>query len=428
VRLSRYFLPTSKNIPSDAHLISHKLMLQTAMIHQISAGIYAFSPVALRVLKKIEAIIRDEQDKIGGLELLMPTIQPASLWKESGRYEDYGQELLRFPDRHKNEMLFGPTGEEVLTDFFKTHVKSYKDLPKRFYQIQWKFRDEIRPRFGIMRGREFLMKDLYSFDLDKESALSCYKDVVASYYNIFHRMNLKVLAVRADTGPIGGDLSHEFVVLAPYGESDLVYDSRLSLSKALSFEELQRTYAVADDQFNPETCPLPEELRARSKGIEIGHVFYFGTKYSQPLGATVMGPEGDQVPVYMGSYGIGVTRLLATLIEVFHDEKGMVWPASVSPFDVSLLNLKMADDAAGVMADRFYQEAGQAGYDVLYDDRLASPGFKLKDADLVGMPYQVIVGEKALREGLFELKERHTGHQEYLSLEACLNKLLASVK
>ena len=426
MRFSRYFLPTLKEVPQEAHLVSHQLMLRCCMIHQVAAGLYAWAPLGLKVLQKIEAIIREEHAAIDALEVHMPTIQPAALWKESGRYEDYGKELLRFKDRHEVELLYGPTCEEIFTQFFKTHIKSYKDLPQRLYQIQLKFRDEIRPRFGVMRGREFLMKDLYSFDLNKAASLQSYEAVLGAYYKIFERMNLKALAVRADTGPIGGDLSHEFIVLAPSGESTLLYDATFKPGTPLTLDDIHNVYAVTDDQHNPETCPLKADQLETSKGIEVGHVFYFGTKYSAPLGASVMDDKGELTPVHMGSYGIGVSRVLAALIEIFSDEKGMVWPQSVAPFDVGLVNLKRGDEACTAMADALYTKLKAAGIDVLYDDRDRPAGFKLNDMDLVGLPYQIILGPKNAAKGHVELKERATGKLICLSQEALMAKISAT--
>lgn len=433
MRLSHYFLPTLRETPKDAHVVSHQLMLKSAMIYQVSAGIYAWAPLGLKVMQKIERIVREEQNAIGGLEVLMPTIQPASLWQESGRYEDYGKEMLRITDRHDVPMLYGPTGEEVMTAFFKQNIKSYKDLPQRLYQMQWKFRDEIRPRFGVMRGREFLMKDLYSFDVDEAGAHASYDAALQSYYRTFERIGVKALALKADTGPIGGDLSHEFLIMADTGESTMVFDKSLADRGALSLKELREVYAVADDQHDPANCPLPDNQLETARGIEVGHVFYFGTKYSEPLGATVTGPDGSEAPVFMGSYGIGISRLVAALIEVFHDDRGMCWPSSVAPFQVGLIGLKQAGEN---VANALYAALCEAGVEVLYDDKDRAAGAKFADMDLVGVPYQAILGEKAAREDKVEVKDRATGavvlcdKSVFLqhAVEGALKKLFAGSK
>ena len=344
MRLSRYFLPTLKEDPKEAQIVSHRLMLRAGMIQQSSAGIYSWLPMGFKVMKKIEQIVREEQNRAGALEILMPTLQPADLWRESGRYDDYGKEMLRITDRHERDMLYGPTNEEQVTDIFRSHVKSYKNLPLNLYHIQWKFRDEVRPRFGIMRGREFLMKDAYSFDLDYEGAKTAYNNMFVAYLKTFARLGVKAIPLRAATGPIGGDLSHEFIVLADTGESEVFYHKdilTLETPSEASYtaEELQGIvdkwtsyYAAADDMHDPATCDIDDADLVTRRGIEVGHIFHFGDKYSKAMGATVAGPEGKDVTVSMGSYGIGVSRLVGGIIEASHDDAGIIWPESVAPF------------------------------------------------------------------------------------------------
>ena len=431
MRRSVYFLPTSKETPAEAQIASHRLMLRAGMIRQSSAGIYSWLPTGLRVLRRVEQIVREEQDAAGAQELLMPTIQPADLWKESGRYDDYGKEMLRIVDRHEREMLYGPTHEEVITDIFRSYVKSYRDLPKNLYQIQWKFRDEVRPRFGVMRGREFLMKDNYSFDLDKDGAKRSYDNMYACYLKTFARMGLKAIPVRADPGAIGGDMSHEFHILADTGESAVYYDAAfdaLDLTAASSdLTRLQALYAAADDEHDPANCPVPPERLRSTRGIEVGHIFYFGTKYSQPLGAVVTGPGGESITVEMGSYGIGVSRLVGAIIEAHHDDAGILWPASVAPFQVGLINLKVGDSACDEACASIYATLLQHGIEVLYDDRAESPGVKFAEMDLIGLPWQIVVGPRGLKTGLVELKDRHSGARQELSLESLFAKLPAEV-
>lgn len=425
MRSSVYFYPTLKETPQEAHVASHRLMLRAGMITQVTSGIYTWLPLGLRVLKKVENIIREEQDRAGSLEVLMPTIQPAELWEKSGRYHDYGKEMLRIQDRHQREMLYGPTAEEVITDIFSRFIKSYRDLPKRLYNIQWKFRDEIRPRFGIMRGREFLMKDNYSFDLTPEGARASYQAMLEAYVKTFARMDVTAIPVRAATGPIGGDLSHEFQILAETGESEIFYDPAYETLdvNAVTLDRLQSLYAASDELHDPENCPVPLETLKTARGIEVGHVFYFGTKYSIPLGAYVMGPDGKQVPVEMGSYGIGVSRVVAALIEAHHDEAGIKWPESVAPFKVGLLNLNVKNGACVACCDDFYHKLLQADIEVLYDDRDLGSGAKFADMDLIGLPWQVIVGPRSAEAGMCELKNRRTGERIELSLEDALNRI-----
>lgn len=440
MRLSRYFLPVLKEAPSDAQIVSHQLMLRAGMIRQEAAGIYAWLPLGLRVLNKIEQIVREEMDRAGAIELLMPTIQLADLWRESGRYDDYGDEMLRITDRHKRELLFGPTAEEVVTDIFRASIKSYKDLPKNLYNIQWKFRDERRPRFGVMRGREFFMKDAYSFDLDADGARRSYNRMFVAYLNLFARMGLKAVPMRADTGPIGGDLSHEFIVLAETGESAVFCHKDLVEMPApgpdldwingdLQPIVNQRTalYAATEEMHDEAAFnALPEGDRLSARGIEVGHIFSFGTKYSEPMKATVQGPDGQQVPVQMGSYGVGVSRLLGAIIEASHDEGGIIWPESVAPFDVGIVNMRQGDAACDAACETAYNALKAAGRDVLYDDTDARGGAKFATMDLIGLPWQLIVGPKGIAEGVVEIKNRKTGERHTASLESVLDGLTKS--
>ncbi|WP_018259832.1 proline--tRNA ligase [Methylobacterium sp. WSM2598] len=438
MRLSRYFLPILRETPKEAEIVSHRLMLRAGMIRQEAAGIYAWLPLGLRVLNRVVEVIRAEQDRSGAIELLMPTIQSAELWRESGRYEAYGKEMLRIRDRHEREMLFGPTNEEMITAIFRSAVRSYKDLPKSLYHIQWKFRDEVRPRFGTMRSREFLMKDAYSFDLDEAGARHAYNKMFVAYLRTFARLGLKAIPMRAETGPIGGNLSHEFIILAQTGESE-VYCDRAYLDFPIppgstDFDDvaaLQATvdhwtsrYAATSEMHEPERfAAVPEEARMAARGIEVGHIFYFGTKYSEPMGARVTGPDGQERPVHMGSYGIGPSRLVAAIIEASHDEAGIVWPDAVAPFDVGLLNLKTGDSATDAACARIQEQLEAAGLSVLYDDRDERPGAKFATADLIGLPWQVIVGPKGLAEGQVELKRRATGERETVAPDALAARL-----
>lgn len=425
MRSSLFFYPTLRETPQEAQIASHRLMLRSGMISQVTSGIYTWLPLGLKVLQKISQIVREEQDKAGSLEVLMPTIQPAELWERSGRYHDYGKEMLRITDRHEREMLYGPTAEEVITEIFARFVKSYRDLPKRFYNIQWKFRDEIRPRFGVMRGREFLMKDNYSFDLTMEGAKASYQAMLEAYVKTFARMDLTAIPVRADSGAIGGNLSHEFQILAETGESEIFYDAEyedLDVN-SLTLERLQSLYAMADELHDPKTCPVPPERLKTARGIEVGHVFYFGTKYSIPLGANVMGPDGKQVPVEMGSYGIGISRLVAAIIEAHHDDEGIKWPESVAPFKVGLLNLKVKDEACTRLCEDLYGKLLNAGVEVLYDDRDLGSGAKFADMDLIGLPWQIIIGPRSVSSGQCELKNRKTGEKFELSFEDALRRI-----
>ena len=425
MRLSKYFLPTLKENPIDATVVSHQLMVRAGMIRQTASGIYSWLPLGLKVLRKVEKIIKEEMDKSGALEVLMPTIQPAELWIESGRYEAYGKEMLRIKDRHDRDILYGPTHEEVVTDLFRKNVTSYKDLPKNLYQIHWKFRDEIRPRFGLMRGREFLMKDSYSFDLTEEDARKTYDLMYETYFKIFRKMGLKPIALRADTGAIGGDLSHEFHILADVGESAIFYDKKfdeLSAKEEIDIAQTQKIYAMADDLHVPEKCPIPADHLVSRRGIEVGQVFNFGLKYSKAMEASVMGAGGEKIYPNMGSYGIGVSRVVAAAIEANHDENGIIWPAQISPFDVILINIRVGDEACDKACEELYSRLQNKGIEVLYDDTKNSLGQKFSVADLIGVPTQIIVGPKSLALGKVEIKNRKTGEKGEISLDEVLLK------
>ncbi|HEX6956836.1 MAG TPA: proline--tRNA ligase [Ferrovibrio sp.] len=439
MRLSSYFLPVLKENPSEAQIVSHRLMLRAGMIRQTAAGIYTWLPLGFRVLKKIEQIVREEQDAAGAQELLMPTIQPAELWQKSGRYEDYGKEMLRITDRHERPMLYGPTNEEVLTDIVRAEIKSYREVPKILYHIQWKFRDEVRPRFGVMRGREFLMKDAYSFDLDQAGARRSYNRMFVAYLRTFARMGLKAIPMQADTGPIGGDLSHEFIILAETGESAVFCDKALIerdvLGEAVDYgSDLQplvdswtAPYAATEEKHDAARFDaLPKERQVAARGIEVGHIFYFGTKYSKPMGAVVQGPNGESIMLEGGSYGIGVSRLVGAIIEASHDDSGIVWPMAVAPFHIGLINLKAGDADCDRACEDLYARLKAAGFDVLYDDRDERAGAKFATMDLIGLPYQVTIGPRGLKAGTVEIKNRATGEKEELGLDAALNKLNAA--
>jgi prolyl-tRNA synthetase len=435
MRLSRYFLPILKENPSEAQIVSHRLMLRAGMIRQEAAGIYAWLPLGLKVLKKVEKIVQEEMAKAGAIELLMPTLQLADLWRESGRYDDYGQEMLRIKDRHEREMLYGPTNEEMITEIFRAYVRSYKDLPLNLFHVQWKFRDEQRPRFGVMRGREFLMKDAYSFDVDEASARRAYNRMFVAYLNTFARLGLKAVPMRADTGPIGGDLSHEFIILAETGESAVFCHKDLVDMPAPGddvdwndlehiFKERTSLYAATEEMHDAAAfAQVPEDKQLSARGIEVGHIFYFGEKYSKPMKAVVNGPDSQQITVHMGSYGIGVSRLLGGIIEASHDENGIIWPESVAPFDVAVINLRQGDEACDEACEGAYQALLKAGKDALYHDTDDRPGSKFATIDLIGVPYQLIIGPKGLANNEVELKVRKTGEKRVLSLEAALTQL-----
>ena len=435
MRLSRYFLPTLKDTPSEAQIISHRLMLRSGMIRQSSSGIYSWLPLGIRVLKKIENIIREEQNTIGCHEVLMPTIQPAELWQKSGRYNDYGPEMLRMIDRHNRDMLYGPTNEEQITEIFAGSIRSYRELPQMLYHIQWKFRDEVRPRFGVMRGREFLMKDAYSFDIDTLSARRSYNKMFVSYLKTYERLGLKAIPMAADTGPIGGDMSHEFLIIAETGESEIAchrdFISMSLINENIDFDEdlqpivnrFTTKYAATDEMRNPKTEKALGDNLITARGIEVGHIFNFGTKYSKPMGASVVGPEGKNIDVEMGSYGIGVSRLVGGIIEASHDENGIIWPDSVAPFDVGVINLKTGSGECDKTCNDIYNNLIQQGKEVIYDDRDARAGTKFADADLIGIPWQLIIGPRGLESGVVELKNRKSGEREELSLESAISKI-----
>ncbi len=437
MRLSRYFLPILRETPKEAEIVSHRLMLRAGMIRQEAAGIYAWLPLGLRVLKKIEQIVREEQNRAGAIELLMPTLQLAELWRESGRYDAYGPEMLRLKDRHDRELLYGPTNEEMITEIFRASVRSYKDLPLNLYHIQWKFRDEQRPRFGVMRGREFLMKDAYSFDVDEAAARLSYNKMFVAYLRTFARMGLKAIPMAAETGPIGGDLSHEFIVLAETGESavfchedilelavpgeDIDYDADLTPIIASWTSLYAATQDVHDEARFAREVPAPK--RVHTRGIEVGQIFYFGTKYSEPMKALVAGPDGTERPVHCGSYGVGVSRLVAAVIEACHDDAGIKWPAAVAPFAAVILNLKQGDGATDREAEALYRELGRRGVDVLYHDLEERPGAKFAVADLIGVPWQILVGPKSLAEGKVELKRRADGSRELVAPAEAVDRI-----
>jgi prolyl-tRNA synthetase len=430
MRLSRFFLPILRETPKEAEIMSHRLMLRAGMIRQEAAGIYAFLPLGLRVLNKVCRIVREEQDRAGAIEMLMPTVQSADLWRESGRYDDYGKEMLRIKDRHERDMLYGPTNEEMITEIFRAYVRSYKDLPLNLYHIQWKFRDEVRPRFGLMRGREFLMKDAYSFDLDFEGARHAYNRMFVAYLRTFARMGLKAIPMVADTGPIGGNLSHEFIILAQTGESE-VYCHRDYLGFSppgeeaackdvaglqAIFDQWTSRYAATSEKHDPAAfAQIAEADRVSARGIEVGHIFYFGTKYSEPMKAVVAGHDGTERPVHMGSYGIGPSRLVAAIIEASHDEAGIIWPESVAPYRVGILNLKQGDPDTDKVSEMLYRELAARGVEALYHDLDERPGAKFAAMDLIGIPWQALVGPKGLKEGRVELKRRADGARELLS-------------
>lgn len=438
MRMSRYFLPVLKENPSEASIVSHRLMLRAGMIKQASAGIYSWLPMGLKVLRNIEAIVHEEQQRGGHIPVLMPTLQSADLWRESGRYDDYGEEMLRISDRHGHDMLYGPTNEEQITDIFRAHVGSYKDLPLTLYQIQWKFRDERRPRFGVMRGREFLMKDGYTFDLTKEDALHAYNRHLVTYLRSYEQMGLQAIPMRADGGPIGGDYTHEFLVLAETGESEVFYDSEITDltfgDRAIDFDdvaacagvldEFTSRYARTDETHDPELfAQVPADRQRTARGIEVGQIFYFGTKYSEAMGATVVNDQQQKVPVHMGSHGIGVSRLLGAIIEASHDDNGIIWPEGVTPFHCGIVNLKTGDAEADAACEALYDSMVALGLEPLYDDRNERAGGKFATMDLIGLPWRITVGPRGLKNGVVELTSRRAGESEELSPEQALLKI-----
>ena len=438
MRLSRYFLPVLKENPAEAQIVSHRYMLRAGMIKQQAAGIYSWLPMGFKVLRRIEQIVHEEQQRAGHIPLLMPTLQPADLWRESGRYDDYGQEMLRIRDRHERDMLYGPTNEEMITDIFRSHVNSYKDLPLTLYHIQWKFRDEVRPRFGVMRGREFLMKDGYNFDLTREDALHAYNRHMVSYLRTYERMGLTAIPMRADSGPIGGDDTHEFLVLASTGESEVFYDSAVTELKlgdrAVDYDNREEVAAICAEFTTPyartdETHDaavfdaIPETRRKVGRGIEVGQIFFFGTKYSEPMGATVVTADGSRVPVQMGSHGIGVSRLVGALIEANHDDKGIIWPEGVTPFSAGIVNLKQGDGSTDSACESIYAALKAKGLDPLYDDRDERAGAKFATADLIGLPWRITVGPRGIAANKVELTSRRTGESEEISPEAAIDRI-----
>jgi len=426
MRITNYFLPILKENPQGAEITSHKLMIRSGMIRQQNSGIYSWLPLGLKVLKKIENLVREEMNKAGALEILMPCIQPAELWKESGRYDVYGKEMLRIEDRHENALLFGPTNEEVVTDIFRNNVKSYKELPKTLYQIQWKFRDEIRPRFGVMRGREFYMKDAYSFDIDEKKAEESYDNMFRAYLNLFKRIGLLAIPVRADTGPIGGNLSHEFHIIANTGESNIFYDKAIEdevMKDSIDVNFLKTTYAMADDMHEEAKCKIPKERLKHHKSIEVGHIFCFGTKYTKAMNADVMDREGKPQHPYCGSYGIGVSRLVGAIIESSHDNAGIIWPKAIAPFAASLINVLANDAECTNACDAIYKRLSDLGIEILYDDSKASAGQKFSTHDLIGIPHQIIVGSKFLKFNKVELKDRQTNAIIELDIEEVITHL-----
>jgi prolyl-tRNA synthetase len=440
MRLSRYFLPVLKENPAEAQIVSHRLMLRAGMIKQSSAGIYSWLPLGFKVLRKLEDIVHEEQIRAGHIPMLMPTLQSADLWRESGRYEAYGQEMLRIKDRHERDMLYGPTNEELITDIFRTHVGSYKDLPMTLYHIQWKFRDEIRPRFGVMRGREFFMKDGYNFDIDRDSALHAYNRHLVSYLKTYERMGLQAIPMRADSGPIGGDDTHEFLVLAETGESEVFYDSAITDLKigdrvvdydsredcASILKEWTTPYARTDETHDEALfAQIPQERQRKSRGIEVGQIFYFGTKYSDAMGATVATESGERVPVHMGSHGIGVSRLIGAIIEASHDDNGIIWPEGVTPFHCGIVNLKQGDSETDAACDALYGGLRALGLDPLYDDRQERAGGKFATMDLIGLPWRITVGPRGLKNGVVELTSRRTGQSEEMPVETAMERVAA---
>jgi prolyl-tRNA synthetase len=439
MRLSQYFLPILRDDPKEAEIVSHKLMLRAGMIRQEAAGSYSWLPLGFRVLKKIEQIVREEQDRAGAIEVLMPTLQSADLWRKSGRYDAYGKEMLRIKDRHDRDMLYGPTNEEMITDIFRSGVQSYKDLPRNLYHIQWKFRDEVRPRFGVMRGREFLMKDAYSFDLSRQAGQHAYNKMFVSYLKTFARMGLKAVPMRAETGPIGGDDSHEFLILAPTGESEVFfdkafldmdwsafeidYDDVAAVAKVV--EDFTSKYAATGEMHDAADFDkrVAAEARVSGRGIEVGHIFFFGDKYAEPLECKVQGPDGKMVTLQSGSYGIGVSRLVGGIIEASHDDAGIIWPESVAPFDVGFINLKAGDAEADTACEKIYKGLTAKGKDVLYDDRNQPGGAKFATMDLIGLPWQVIIGPRGLKDGIAEVKNRKTGARENVALDKVVERL-----
>jgi prolyl-tRNA synthetase len=441
MRLSQYFMPILRDDPKEAEIASHRLMLRAGMVRQEAAGSYSWLPMGFRVLKKIEQIVREEQDRAGAIEVLMPTLQSADLWRKSGRYDAYGKEMLRIKDRQDRDLLYGPTNEEMITDIFRSGVQSYKDVPRNLYHIQWKFRDEVRPRFGVMRGREFLMKDAYSFDLTREAGQHSYNKMFVSYLKTFARMGLKAVPMRAETGPIGGKDSHEFLILAETGESEVFFDKAFHdmdwSSFSIDYDDVAAVAGVVDNFTSKYAATsemhdaadyekrVPEPRRMTGRGIEVGHIFFFGDKYSVPMGCEVQGPDGKKVALQSGSYGIGVSRLVGGIIEASHDKDGIVWPEAVAPYKVGLINIKSGDAEADAASDKIYQALQAKGVEVLYDDRAQPGGAKFATMDLIGLPWQVIIGPRGLKDGIAEVKNRKTGARENVALDQVVGRFSA---
>ncbi len=439
MRLSRYFLPILRESPAEAGIVSHKLMLRAGLVRQAAAGIYSWLPYGYRVLQKIEEIVHQEQQRAGAIPMLMPTIQPADLWRESGRYDDYGAEMLRITDRHHRDLLYGPTNEEMITDIARTAMTSYRDLPKILYHVQWKFRDEIRPRFGVMRGREFLMKDAYSFDVDAEGAQHSYDRMFVSYLRTFARLGFTAVPMRADPGPIGGDMTHEFLVLADTGESEVFLDRRIfdvdvtganvDFDNAADLRRIVKAwttaYARTDETHEQDAfeAQVPAEFRLEARGIEVGHVFYFADKYSAPMEGKVSTADGFEANYHMGSYGVGVSRLVGAIIEANHDERGIVWPEPVAPFHVGLVNIRSGSVDSDAACESFYAAAQRVGLEVLYDDSDHRPGAKYAAMELIGLPWRVSIGPRDAAAGKLDLTYRRTGKTQRVCEEEAITRL-----
>jgi prolyl-tRNA synthetase len=431
MRLSRYFLPLLKEDPKEAQIISHRLMLRAGMIRQEAAGIYSWLPLGMTVLEHVERIVAEELDKASCVRLLMPTLQPTDLWKESGRYDALGKEMLRFNDRAERELLYSPTCEEMIVNIFRNNVKSYKQLPLNLYQIQWKFRDEVRPRFGVMRGREFLMKDGYSFHGSLDDAKREYSVMYDTYHAIFHRLGLTAIAVSADSGAIGGNLSHEFQVLAETGESQVYYDATFDDIRAgklnMSGEEMRALYAAADELHKPEECPIPAEKLRTARGIEVGHIFLLGSKYTDAMNVNVSDASGKETRVQMGTYGIGVSRLVGAIIEASHDNAGIIWPESVAPFKVGIINVRSGDSACDALCETVYKQLQNANVTVLYDDTDQRGGAKFASMDLIGTPWQISIGPRSAEAGVLELKYRRTGEKIEMPVEQAITHIISQL-
>jgi prolyl-tRNA synthetase len=427
MRLSRYFLPLLKENPSEAQIVSHRLMLRAGMIRQQAAGIYSWLPLGLRVLANIEAIVARELDKAGCIRVLLPTLQPAELWKESGRYDAFGKEMLRIKDRAERDLLYSPTCEEMIVDNFRAAIRSYKSLPLHLYQINWKFRDEVRPRFGVMRGREFYMKDGYSFHATLDDAKREYDKMYDVYHAIFKALGLTAIAVNAGTGAIGGSMSHEFQVVAETGESALYYDATFDDIRSgkitMSSAEMRGLYAAADELHVPEKCPIPKDRLRETRGIEVGQIFLLGRKYTEAMNIQVAGPNGEILVPEMGTYGIGVSRLVGAIIEASHDDNGIIWPESVAPFKVGLINLRVGDAKCDALCQTLYDTLESKGKTVLYDDTEDRAGAKFASMDLIGLPWQLTVGPKGAEKGVVELKNRKSGEKVEISVEDAITKL-----